>query len=550
MSDVQATKTNAGVRVFDVVIVGAGFAGLCTLHRMRGLGMSALVFEAGRGVGGTWYWNRYPGARCDVESMQYSFSFDDELQQEWQWTELYASQPEIMAYANHVADRFDLRRDIQFNTRVTAASFDEAAQRWTVRTDRGDIVTARFCVMATGCLSTAKVPDFPGIETFRGKTFHTGAWPHEGVDFSGQDVGVVGTGSSGIQAIPVIARQARHLTVFQRTPNYSVPAQNRPMTPEYQRAWKENYPERRQRAMAVRNAILYTLNDKSALDASEEERRREYEARWEAGGIPFMAAFNDLILNRQANDTAADFVRAKIRSIVRDPAVAERLTPKDYPIGTKRICVDTDYYDTFNRNNVTLVDVRNVPIEAIMPDGLRTRDASYRLDSIVFATGFDAMTGTLLAMDITGRGGRSLREKWASGPLTYLGLMTAGFPNMFMITGPGSPSVLTNMIVSIEQHVDWIAACLAQLCSRNVTTIEATVEAEDAWVSHVREVGERTLYPQANSWYVGANIAGKPRVFMPYIGGFLVYKGKCDDMAAQGYAGFRLSPAPAAVAAQ
>jgi cyclohexanone monooxygenase len=550
MSDVQATKTNAGVRVFDVVIVGAGFAGLYTLHRMRGLGMSALVFEAGAGVGGTWYWNRYPGARCDVESMQYSFSFDDELQQEWQWTELYASQPEILAYANHVADRFDLRRDIQFNTRVTAAGFDEAAERWTVRTDRGDIVTARFCVMATGCLSTAKVPDFLGIETFRGKTFHTGAWPHEGVDFSGQDVGVVGTGSSGIQAIPVIARQARYLTVFQRTPNYSVPAQNRPMTPEYQRVWKENYPERRRRAMAVRNAILYALNDKSALDASEEERHREYEARWEAGGIPFMAAFNDLILNRQANDTAAEFVRAKIRSIVRDPAVADLLTPKDYPIGTKRICVDTDYFDTFNRNNVTLVDVRNVPIEAIMPDGLRTRDASYRLDSIVFATGFDAMTGTLLEMEIIGRGGRSLREKWVAGPLTYLGLMTAGFPNMFMITGPGSPSVLTNMIVSIEQHVDWIAACLVQLRSRNVATIEATVEAEDAWVSHVREVGERTLYPQANSWYVGANIAGKPRVFMPYIGGFLVYKGKCDDTAAHGYAGFRLSPAPAAVVAQ
>ena len=542
MSDVQTAKINAGPSELDVVIVGAGFAGLCMLHRLRGLGMSALVFEAGAGVGGTWYWNRYPGARCDVESMQYSFSFDADLQQEWLWTELYASQPEILTYANHVADRFDLRRNIRFNTRVIAAGFDEAAQRWTVRTDRGDSVTARFCVMATGCLSTAKVPDFPGAESFRGKTFHTGAWPHEGVDFSGQDVGVVGTGSSAIQAIPVIARQARHLTVFQRTPNFSVPAQNRPMTPGYQQAWKENYPERRQRAMAVRNAILYVLNDKSALDASEEERRREYEARWEAGGIPFMAAFNDLILNKQANDTAADFVRAKIRSIVRDPAVAELLTPKDYPIGTKRICVDTDYFDTFNRNNVTLVDVHKVPIEAIMPDGLRTRAAAYRLDSIVFATGFDAMTGTLLAMEITGRGSRLLREKWATGPLTYLGLMTAGFPNMFMITGPGSPSVLTNMIVSIEQHVDWIAACLAQLRGRNLATIEATGEAEEAWVAHVREVGERTLYPQANSWYVGANIPGKPRVFMPYIGGFLVYKTKCDDIAAQGYAGFRLSP--------
>ncbi len=549
MSDAQTTGANTRATEFDVVVVGAGFAGLYMLHRLRGLGLSAIVFEAGAGVGGTWYWNRYPGARCDVESMQYSFSFDDDLEQEWHWTELYASQPEILKYANHVADRFDLRRDIRFETRVTAANFDEVAQRWTVRTDRGHVVTARFCVMATGCLSTAKIPDFPGIETFRGETYHTGAWPHEGVDFSGQDVGVIGTGSSAIQAIPVIARQARHLTVFQRTPNYSVPAQNRPMSPEYERAWKENYPERRRRAMAVRNAILYTLNDKSALDASEEERRLEYEARWNAGGIPFMAAFNDLLLNKQANDTAADFVRAKIRSIVRDPAVAQLLTPKDYPIGTKRICVDTDYFDTFNRDNVTLVDVRHVPIKAIMPDGLRTGTTTYRLDSIVFATGFDAMTGTLLAMDITGRGGCSLREKWSAGPLTYLGLMTAGFPNMFMITGPGSPSVLTNMIVSIEQHVDWIAACLVHLRSRNMATIEAAAEAEDAWVAHVREVGERTLYPQTSSWYVGANIPGKPRVFMPYIGGFLVYKSKCDEIAAQSYAGFRLSSAPAIAAA-
>jgi cyclohexanone monooxygenase len=549
MSDVQATRANASPGIFDVVIVGAGFAGLYMLHRLRGLGRSALVFEAGGGVGGTWYWNRYPGARCDVESMQYSFSFDDELQQEWQWKELYAPQPEILAYANHVADRFDLRRDIRFNTRVTSASFDDAENNWTIRTDRGDVVTACYCVMATGCLSTAKVPPIPGIETFRGKTFHTGAWPHEGVDFSGQRVGVIGTGSSAIQAIPVIARQARHLTVFQRTPNFSVPAQNRPMTPEYERGWKENYPERRRGAMAVRNAILYTLNDKSALDADEEERQREYEARWAAGGIPFLAAFNDLILNKQANDTAAEFVRGKIRSIVRDPAVADLLMPKEYPIGTKRICVDTDYFDTFNRTNVTLVDLRSAPIEAIVPDGVRTRAATFKLDSIVFATGFDAMTGTLLAMDIRGRDGLALRDKWAAGPVTYLGLMTAGFPNMFMITGPGSPSVLTNMIVSIEQHVDWIAACLAHLRSGGVTSIEATVEAEEDWVQHVREVGERTLYPQTNSWYVGANIPGKPRVFMPYIGGFLVYKTKCDDIAAEGYTGFRLSPAPPVAAA-
>ena len=549
MTGVQATRTEGGVAAVDVVIVGAGFAGLYMLHRLRGLGMSAIVFEAGGGVGGTWYWNRYPGARCDVESMQYSFSFDDDLQQEWTWKERYAPQPEILTYANHVADRFDLRRDIRFETRVTAASFDEAAQNWTVRTDRGDVVRARYCVMATGCLSTAKLPEIPGISSFRGKTYHTGAWPHEGVDFSGQHVGVIGTGSSGIQAIPVIAREAQHLTVFQRTPNFSVPAQNWPMTAEYERGWKQNYPERRKDAMAIRNAIRYVLNDKSALDATEEERRREYEARWEAGGIPFLGAFNDLILKQQSNDTAADFVREKIRSIVRDPAVAARLTPKGYPIGTKRICVDTDYYATFNRDNVTLVDIRSEPIEAITADGVRTRAQSYPLDSLVFATGFDAMTGTLFAIDITGRDGLKLRDKWAEGPQTYLGLMTAGFPNMFMITGPGSPSVLTNMIVSIEQHVDWIVACLAHLRGRDAGSIEATVEAEDAWVEHVREVGERTLYPQANSWYVGANVPGKPRVFMHYIGGFLIYKGKCDDIAARGYAGFRLSPAASVVAA-
>jgi cyclohexanone monooxygenase len=537
-------------REVDAVVVGAGFAGMYMLHRLRCLGMSAVVFEAGGDVGGTWYWNRYPGARCDVESMQYSYSFSDELQQRWQWRERYASQPEILTYARHVADRLDLRRDIRFETRVTSQHFDEAAERWTVRTDRGDVVSARFCVMATGCLSAAKVPDFPGLAEFRGKTYHTGAWPHEGVDFSGQAVGVIGTGSSGIQAIPVIAREAARLFVFQRTPNYSVPAQNRPMTPEYEHEWKSNYPERRRRAVELRTGILLHLNDKSALDATEQERQREYEARWQTGGVPFMASFNDLILNKASNDTAAEFVRAKIRSIVRDPAVAELLSPKDYPIGTKRICVDTDYFATFNRDNVTLVDVRRAPIEAVTPDGLRTRDAAYRLDSIVFATGFDAMTGSLLAIDIVGRGGATLREKWADGPRGYLGLMVAGFPNLFTVTGPGSPSVLSNMLVSIEQHVDWIAACLAHLRSRGATTIEAAQEAEDAWGAHVSEVGNRTLYPQANSWYVGANIPGKPRVFMPYIGGVPLYKRKIDEVAANGYAGFRLAAGQEAMAAE
>jgi cyclohexanone monooxygenase len=525
---------------FDAVIVGAGFAGMYMLHRLRGLGLSTLVLEAGADVGGTWYWNRYPGARCDVESMQYSFSFSREIEQSWQWKERYASQSEILDYARHIADRLDLRGDIRFETRVTAADFNEENDSWTVYTNRGDIVSARFCVMATGCLSSAKLPEINARDSFRGHTYHTGTWPHDRVEFTGQSVGIIGTGSSAIQAIPLIAAQADNLFIFQRTPNYSVPAHNRPMSADEERDWKTHYPERRRLARNIRNGIFLHLNNKSALDASEAERLEEYEARWQVGGIPFMAAFNDLYLNERANETAADFVRAKIRSIVRDPATAEMLVPKDYPIGTKRICVDSDYFETFNRANVTLVDVRAAPIEAITPEGVRTCRASYNLDSIVFATGFDAMTGTLQAMRITGRAGQTLWERWAEGPRTYLGLMVAGFPNLFTITGPGSPSVLSNMIVSIEQHVDWIADCIVELRGRGAVTIEAEVKAEEDWVTHVREVAERTLFPRANSWYVGANVPGKPRVVMPYIGGVPEYRRKCDDIAARGYQGLKL----------
>ena len=524
----------------DVVIVGAGFAGMYMLHRLRGLGMSARVFEAASGVGGTWYWNRYPGARCDVESMQYSYSFSPELQQEWQWSELFASQPEILRYANHVADRFDLRRDIQLNTRVTEARFDRATHHWEIRTDRGDVVSARYCVMATGCLSSARVPDFPGAERFTGKTYHTGHWPHEGVDFTGLRVGVIGTGSSAIQAIPVIAQQAAHVTVFQRTPNFSIPSRNGPMTEAYAQSWKTDYPAMREKARHMRTGILNNPNDISATAVSDGERRRIYEERWAAGGTNFMAAFNDLILSQQANDTAANFVRDKIRETVKNQAVAELLAPKNHPIGTKRICVDTDYYGTYNRPNVTLVDVRSTPIGEITARGVRAGDAEYELDAIVFATGFDAMTGALLNMDISAGGG-TLREKWEAGPRTCLGLMTAGFPNMFMITGPGSPSVLSNMMVSIEQHVDWVADCVAYLRAHGLDCIEATQAAEDAWVTHGNEVAHKTLYPLANSWYMGVNIPGKPQVFMPYIGGVGTYRDICDEIAADGYRGFALS---------
>ncbi|HEY3065601.1 MAG TPA: NAD(P)/FAD-dependent oxidoreductase [Methylomirabilota bacterium] len=529
------------VRHLDAVVVGAGFAGLYMLHRLRGLGLSTRVFETGDGIGGTWYWNRYPGARCDVESMDYSYSFCDELQQQWCWSERYASQPEILQYIDHVADRFDLRRDIQLGTRVTSAVFDDATGRWTIETDRGDRVSAAFCIMATGCLSDAQLPAIKGRETFAGRSYHTGRWPHEGVDFTGQRVGVIGTGSSAIQSIPLIAQQAAHLFVFQRTPNYSVPAHNAPLDRDYERRVKATYADFRQQARESRVGFVAERSGDSALAVAPDERQREYEKRWHRGGLGFAATYTDLLLDKAANDTAAEFFRAKIRAIVRDPAVAEALTPTDYPLGTKRLCVDTGYYATFNRPNVTLVDLRKTPIAAITPGGVRTSDAEYAVDSLVFATGFDAMTGALLNIDIRGRAGQTLREKWAAGPRTYLGLAIAGFPNLFTITGPGSPSVLSNMIVSIEQHVDWIAACLDYMRAHGRRRIEATIAAEEAWVAHVNEVGNLTLYPLAKSWYTGANVPGKPRIFMPYIGGVGTYRQKCDEIAANGYAGFALT---------
>jgi cyclohexanone monooxygenase len=537
-------NTRSADQHVDVVIVGAGIAGLYMLHRLRALGLTTRVFEKGDGVGGTWYWNRYPGARCDIESMDYSYSFSDDLQQEWQWSERYARQPEILRYVNHVADRFDLRRDVTFNTLVTSAVWDDETSRWVVETDTDERVSCQFCVMATGCLSVTQTPRFEGLETFRGPWYQTGVWPHEGVDFSGQRVGVIGTGSSAIQSIPVIAGQAARLHVFQRTPNFSVPAHSRPLDPEYERDIKANYAAFRKRARESRAGFVVATNENTeipALEATPEQRQQEYEARWAHGGFGLMSSFSDLYSNIDANETAAEFVRSKIREIVDDPSVAELLCPRSYPIGTKRLCVDTHYYETYNLPHVTLVDIRSAPIQEITPTGLRTSDASYEFDSIVFATGFDAMTGALFAIDIRGRGGQSLREKWANGPRTYLGIATAGFPNMFLITGPGSPSVLSNMIVSIEQHIDWVTDCVEYLNERGIATMDATAEAEARWGERVEEVGHETLYPQANSWYMGANIPGKPRVFMPYVGGVGTYRKECDEVAASGYDGFVLA---------
>jgi cyclohexanone monooxygenase len=545
MSALPKASGRASPDQFDVVVVGAGFAGMYLLHRMRQLGLTARVYEQGSGVGGTWYWNRYPGARCDIESMQYSYSFSNELQQEWEWTERFAGQPEILKYANHVADRFNLRTDIQFNTRVVSTVFNEDLNRWTVTLDDGARVTAHYVIMATGSLSNARTPDFKGLSSFKGKTYHTGHWPHEGVDFTGLRVGIVGTGSSAIQSIPVIAAQAKHLTVFQRTPNYSIPARNHDLTDEYQQSWKQDYPELRRRAREeTRNGVVGALPAKGAMEDTAEARKKAYDDEWERGGLHFMATYNNLALDKASNDTAAQYVRDKIAEVVKDQSVARLLQPTSFPIGTKRICLDTDYFETFNRDNVTLVDVRNAPVEEITPNGLITGGRSYEFDAIVFATGFDAMTGSFAKIDVRGRDGLTLKQKWAEGPKTYLGLMVTGFPNMFFITGPGSPSVLSNMIVSIEQHVEWVTDCLAYLRKRGLACMEATQQAEDAWVAHVNEVAYTTLYPQANSWYMGANIPGKPRVFMPYIGGVGVYRVKCNEVAANGYEGFALSAEP------
>ncbi len=539
----DSARSDGAIEV-DALIVGAGFAGIYMLYRMRELGFSAQVVEAGSDVGGTWYWNRYPGARCDIESLAYQYSFADEIQREWNWSERYAAQPELLEYARFVTDRFKLRDGMQFNTRVTTAHYDDATARWEIATDQGDRFSARFCIMATGCLSVPRMPQYPGLGDFEGDTYHTGEWPHEGVDFTGKRVGVIGTGSSGIQSIPLIAEQAASVTVFQRTPNFAIPAHNRPLTQSQRDRNKEVFQDLRREAeyfVPARSGGPSAVP--KALEVDADVRDERFQAHWDMGGLMYMAAFGDLLVNQEANDSAADFVRRKIHEIVEDQDVAALLAAQDFPLGTKRLCVDTGYYETFNRETVTLVDIRTHPIEAITARGLRTSDAEYEFDALVFATGFDAMTGALLAIDIRGSQGVSLRDEWEGGPRTYLGLQVAGFPNLFTITGPGSPSVLSNMLISIEQHVDWISDCLEYLRERDLTTIEATPEAQEAWVEHIRQLGEKTLYPLANSWYMGANIPGKPRVFMPYVAGVGPYRKRCDAVAAAGYEGFALTTA-------
>lgn len=524
----------------DAVVVGAGITGLYAVYKFRTQGRSVLAFESASDVGGTWYHNRYPGARCDVESIDYSYSFDAELQQEWTWTERFATQEEILRYLRHVTDRHDLRSAYRFDTKVTSAVWDDVTSVWTISTDTGTVVTARFVVFATGVLSTANRPDIEGAESFSGESYHTGEWPHEPVDFTGKRVGVIGTGSSGIQSIPVIAQTAEQVVVFQRTPNYSIPAGNRPLSAELIAEVKANYDERRRLSRASGGGTPNAAYPKGALEVSAEERTRIYDEWWNRGGYLFAKAFPDQTVSLEANDTAREYVEAKIRGMVHDSQLADELIPTDHPIGTKRIVTDSGYFETFNRDNVTLVNLRKTPIEKIVGNGIDTTGAHFDLDVIVFATGFDAMTGTLARIDIRGRGGRTLVDEWSAGPRTYLGLTSNGFPNMFMTTGAGSPSVLANMVLGAEQHVDWIANCIVYLDTHGATSIEATAGSVDDWVAECNEKAAGTLFPTANSWYMGANIPGKPRVFMPYIGGFGNYGKVLDDVATAGYKGFDL----------
>jgi cation diffusion facilitator CzcD-associated flavoprotein CzcO len=540
-SNLTGSTASDGAETADVVVVGAGFAGMYMLHRLRGLGVRAVVFEAGDDVGGTWYWNRYPGARVDVECINYSFSFSPELEQDYRWSERYAPQPEILKYARYVADRFGLRRDIRFGTRVTAARYDEPSRTWRVETDRGDAVTARYFVMATGCLSAAKLPEVPGTGDFLGTSYHTAHWPHEGADFSGLRVGLIGTGSSGVQSIPVIAGQAADLTVFQRTPAYSLPARNRPLHPGELEGVQVRYREWRQAQRESAFGVAVEAPTKSALEVPAEERNATLGAAWASGSLTsLLTCYTDTATSQEANDLVRGFIHDRIHELVRDPQTAADLCPQ-YPVGTKRPCLDTSYYETYNRDNVHLVNLRRTPLAAVTERGIRTSDREYEFDAIVYATGFDAMTGALTRVDIRGRDGVSLKDAWHAGPRTYLGIASSGFPNLFMITGPGSPSVLSNMMISIEQHVDFVADAIAHLDDRGLAAIEPTRQAQDGWVDHVNEIASYTLFPKANSWYMGANVPGKPRVFMPYAGGVGNYRVKCDEVARNGYEGFTLS---------
>ena len=539
----------------DVLIVGAGFAGMYAVHRFRELGLSIKVLEAGSDVGGTWFWNRYPGARCDVPSLEYSFGFSAELEQEWHWPEVFSAQPDILNYANHIADKFDLRRDIQFNTRVSRVEYLDEENLWSLTSEAGEVFKAKFCIMATGCLSVPNKPDIPGDEDFAGLKLHTGLWPKEPIDLAGKRVGIIGTGSSAVQAIPELAKAAGHLTVFQRTPVYTVPANRKAMRDAVESEFKENYRHIRERQWDNRGGVSNFRPSRSVRSKSKRGmgggRRgdagliksispEQRQAMIDERGLEVILNFADVYTDPSANEIANDLFRSTVREMVDDAEVAEKLLPQDYGLGCKRQVLDRDYYPTFNRDNVTLVDLKQTPIERITPSGLTTEDAEYDLDVLIYATGFDAMTGALLKLNITGRDGRQLTDKWEFGPVAYLGLQMEGFPNLFTVTGPGSPSVLCNMLVAIEQHVNWIGDCIKYLDGKGLNSIEPLPESEQQWVQQVNKVADGTMFtaPSCNSWYLGANIEGKPRIFMPYVGGFPQYRVHCEAETDEGYPGF------------
>ena len=525
----------------DVIIVGAGFSGLYMLYKMRKMNLKALIIERASDAGGTWFWNRYPGARCDIESIEYSYSFSDELQQEWNWSNRYSDQSEILEYINYVVKKFNLKENIVFNTSVKSATFDENLKNWILETDSKSY-SSKFCVMATGTLSSIKQPNFDGLENFKGDWYVTGEWPHEKLDFTSKKVAIVGTGSSAVQSIPVIAEEAKNLTVFQRSPNYTIPANNRPLTEKELSNAKSSYDQIREKAKYTRAGIGYNqFEERKLLDLSSEEIKKELNNRWKIGGQEiFTAGFTDVGVNAEANKIVADFVKSKIKEIVKDPNVAELLSPED-AIGCKRLCADTNYFETYNRENVELIDLNSNPINSITENGILTNDKEFKFDTIIFATGFDAMTGALQAIDITGKNGKKLKQVWKDGPKSFLGLLINGFPNLFTVTGPGSPSVLTNMMVAIEQHVEWISDCINFLSKSNLKEVEADELFQIEWMDHIEEVAKNTLRYTCNSWYVGANVPGKKRVFMPYAGGFGKYREKCDEIAENNYSILRIS---------
>jgi len=535
---------NQSNSILDAVVVGAGFGGLYAIKSLRDAGFRVQAFEAGDGVGGTWYWNRYPGARVDLECWDYSYSFDPKLQDEWDWPERYPTSAELMKYLNHVAERYDLKRHIKFKVKVVSASFDEKESVWDIHTSDGATVRSRFFVPATGVLSVPKPPEIPGLKDFQGASFHTGRWPHQPVDLSDKRVGVIGTGSSGVQVIQALAGKVKHLTVFQRTPVFVVPAKNHPMTPEMRARVRATYDERRIISRLTRFGIAVPMPSDSALDATQQERQKKYENAWENSQLlGFRMCFGDILSNQEANETVAEFIRGKIRETVKDPATAQKLLPYGFPFGTKRPCLGDTYYDLFNRDDVTLVALKDTPIERIVANGVVTTEGMHELDCLVYATGYDALTGALTSIDVRGLNGRKLNDKWEGGAKAYLGLVTSGFPNLFTVTGPGSPGPLANMSMSIEQHVEWITRCMVYLRDHGIDRIDADPQAEHDWMEHVQEVVSRTLYLKANSWYLGANVPGKPQVFLPYLGGHGNYRKKCDDVAAAGYEGFVLSRA-------